>query len=156
MKTPENLFFENKNYHRYHLPELNILVIEAKGVIQLEPAKEAWLKALDKAIEFNIARWIADGAQIQMIHPKANEWIVSEFFVLTAQKLKLEEKRLTATILPPRFYAEMNAKEVVNKKIAHDANAGENMIQRDNRYFQDFEAAYEWIVNYPGNDTEEG
>jgi len=148
MKKTENLFFENKNYRLYHLPELNILIVEAEGVIQLETAKEAWLIALDKAVECNIARWIADGTHIQMINPKANEWIVSEYFALTAQKLKLKEKRLTATILPPRFYAETNTKEVINKKIVHDAIVDKDTVQRDSRYFQDYESAYEWIANY--------
>ncbi|OJJ17736.1 hypothetical protein BKI52_28140 [marine bacterium AO1-C] len=154
MKSSENLFFENKNYHLYHLSDLNILVIEAKGLIQLEPAKEAWLKALDKAVEFNITKWIVDGTSIEIINPKANEWIVNEFFPLTVQKMTMKEKRLTANILPPRFYAEMNAKEVINKKLEHDASANKNEIQRDIRYFQNFDEAYDWIANYPDTDDQ--
>lgn len=148
MKSSDNRFFTNKNYNLYHITENNILIVEGKGTIRLELAQEAWHKAMDKAVEFKISKWVVDGSAIELINPKANEWLSKELFPILTEKLNFPEKRLTANVLPARFYAEMNSKDLMSKRLEQDAKAGAQTIERVFQNFKNFDEAYQWITNY--------
>lgn len=148
MKSTEYLFFSNKNYRLYHIPQPHIIIVEGWGTIQLEVAQEAWMKALDKAEEHQIARWLLDGSAVELVSPKATEWISKEWLFLSAERLSNINKRVTATILPARFYAEMSSKSLIDKTFKYDAIIGEQEIDREHLYFKDFAQAYEWIATY--------
>lgn len=149
MKTSEHQFFSNQNYQLYYLPENNIIVIEGQGNIKLDSTQEAWLKALDKAEEKKTTSWIHDQSQVDIIHPKANEWCANEWLALAEQRLRFPGKRLTATILSARFYAEISAKQAIDKTFQLDTEAGQQNPYLEHLYFKTFEEAYDWIVTHP-------
>lgn len=146
MKSSDQKFFTNKCYSLYHLAEPNILIVEAYGLIQLEFAQEAWKYAIEKAVEFKTRHWLIDGGDIQLVDPKANEWLSRDLFPVLAEKLDYSGQRITANVLPARFYAEMNSKDLMKKKIEHDATTSEEGIQRLVENFKTFEEAYEWVM----------
>lgn len=146
MKSPDNKFFKNKNYNLYHLPDLNLLIVEASGLVQLETAQEAWQHAIEKAVAFKTRHWLIDGGAIELVNPKANEWLSKDLFPVLAEKLDYPGQRITANVLPARFYAEMNSKDLMKKKLEHDAVTGEEGIQRAFQNFTTFEKAYEWVI----------
>lgn len=148
MKSPENIFFTNKNYTLYHVLESNILIVESQGVIRLDLAKAGWLAALDKAEEHKITKWISDGSAVELISTDANEWWANEWFPLAGQRLRFPGKRLTATVLSPRFYAEVTTKHAVNNTLEYEAVVGEQNKHLEHLYFREFTQAYHWISTY--------
>lgn len=147
MKSSDQKFFTNKCYSLYHLTEPNILIVEAQGLIQLNFAQEAWQHAIEKAVEFKTRHWLIDGGAIQLVDPKANEWLSRDLFPVLAEKLDYSGQRITANVLPARFYAEMNSKDLIKKKLEHDAATSEEGIQRLMQNFKTFEEAYTWITS---------
>ncbi|EAY29114.1 hypothetical protein [Microscilla marina] len=147
-KSPDHCFFQNKNYNLYHIAELNLLIVEARGLVQLAFAQEAWYKAIDKAVEFKALKWLIDGSAIELVDLKASEWLSKELFPVLGEKLDYPGQRITANVLPARFYAEMSSKDLMKKKLEHDTTASEGGIQRVFQNFKTFEEAYEWVVNH--------
>ncbi|WP_299452468.1 hypothetical protein [uncultured Microscilla sp.] len=148
IKSSDNIFFQNKNYRLYHIAELNLLIVEARGLVQLEFAQEAWYKAIEKAVEFKALKWLIDGSAIELVDLKASEWLSKELFPVLGEKLNYPGQRITANVLPARFYAEMNSKDLMKKKLAHDATTGEEGIQRVFQNFKTFDEAYEWVIGH--------
>lgn len=148
MKTSENLFFSNSNYNLYYVGQNNILILEAQGVVNLESGKEAWLTALDKAEAHQITRWVSDESVIILLSPEGADWWVNEWFPMAQKKLRFPKKRLTATILSKRFYAEMSSKQAITKTISYEAVVGEQNKYMEHLFFQTYEEAYAWISNY--------
>lgn len=148
MKTSENLFFSNPNYNLYYVSESNILIVEAQGNIKMDHGKEAWLNALDKGVECKVIKWVSDESGITLINPKGTEWWEKEWFPLAQAKMSFPGKRLTATILSKRFYAEMSIKQMITKTLHYEAVVGHQNKYLEHLYFQTFEEAYEWISTY--------
>ncbi|HAS46353.1 MAG TPA: hypothetical protein DCS93_38080 [Microscillaceae bacterium] len=148
MKSSENLFFSNPNYNLYYIPQSNILIVEANGIVDMKNGQEAWLTALDKAETHQVKRWISDESAITLINPKGAEWWTNEWFPMAQQRLRFPGKTLTATILSKRFYAEMSIKQAITKTIKYEAVVGEQNKYLEHLFFQTFEEAYEWVANY--------
>ncbi|OJJ17737.1 hypothetical protein BKI52_28145 [marine bacterium AO1-C] len=148
MKTSENLFFSNSNYNLYYVAQSNILIVEANGNIKLESGQEAWLAALDKAEAHKISRWVSDESAITLLSHEGAKWWANEWFPMAQQRLRFPGKRLTATILSKRFYAEMSSKQAITKTIRYEAVVGEQNKYMEHLFFQTFEEAYTWLVNY--------
>lgn len=147
MKTSENLYFTNQNYQLFYVPESKVVILEASKIVKLDAAKEAWLKTLDKAAECQVLKWISDEAQIQLIPSEFHQWWVHEWYPHSKERLTFQGKRLAATILSSRFYAEMSTKDTVNQTLRHKAVIGQQSKYMEHLYFQDYTHAYDWIVN---------
>jgi len=147
MKTSENLFFTNQNYRLYYASQSNVILLEAYKSIKLEVAREAWLKALDKAEEHQVLKWISDEAQIELISHDFHSWWVAEWYPYSKKRLTFDGKRLAATILSHRFYAEMSTKNTVNKTLRLKAIVGQQNKYMEHLYFKDFVEAYDWITS---------
>ena len=148
MKTSDNLFFTNPSYNLYYVNEDNIIIVEAYGTIKPEYGKEAWLKALEKAEEHKITKWVSDEAGITLLHPENTRWWKEVWFPLASKRLRYPGIRLTATILSKRFYAEMGVKEMITQTLEYEAVVGQRNKYLEHLYFQTFEEAYEWISTY--------
>ena len=149
MKTSENRVFSNPNYHLYYIAESNVLIVEGYGNIKLETTQEAWLKVLDIALEHKTTKWVHDQSKVELQHHQASNWWEKEWFPLAGQRLRYPGKRLTATILPSRFYAEMSSKQTISKTLQFDAVVGEQNKYLEHLYFKTFEEAYNWLVEHP-------
>lgn len=148
MNMVENPFYANQNYELFHIPESNVLIVKASGHINMELGKEAWMKVLDWGVEHKVTRWISEESGIQLLPPKGSEWWVKVWFPLAMERLRFPGKRLLATILSERFYAEMSTKQMVVQTVGYQAIAGEKNKYLEHVYFKTFDEAYQWITNF--------
>ena len=104
------IVFRNKIYSVYFEAETNIIVVKAKGVPNQDVLTEAWWKALEIAEQNQTRKWVADDAELQIIHPQATKWWIEEWLPEAHNRLTFKGKRYTAAVLPSKFYAEMSSR----------------------------------------------
>jgi hypothetical protein len=148
--TEENLIvFENSQFKIYLDIEQGVIQISGYGNLKMELAKEAWLKAIDFAAEHQILKWIGDHSHTETLHADLNTWWMQEWYPLAVKTLNYSGKRYVATVLSPRFYAEMATKistesMLLQQKelVAHGAD------QMEHRYFKSISDAENWLKEF--------
>lgn len=139
------VLFQNRNYSVAYAAQHQLLVITARGVPSFEIAKEAWLEALELAINYKVSKWLNDEQELMILPVEALNWFKTHWFPLAVEKLKHITKPYNATVLSERFYAERSAKSSIESM--HQTQEQKfGRVTMTSKSFKSYLEAWHWLT----------